>query len=429
MTSDGMLVRAAGGDWERLSHRAEVPSGGFSELFGEDLGPVIGTAKSLPVLAVSPVVAGAAPDVVCGGADGSLALVRLALGEHAADQILPELLGAAGAFHGMTLDEFVRVCGVAKMDELASRVMGGTPPKASRESWSAKLAQTLSSGRFELVGLVTDLPESVLAPMRFLNHSGSAQLRCIQVQLYSSASVTALQLSPLDTGLAVGVGSAESGRAAEIPGAGASQTTASGASRAGTKATPGARGGSRAEHSPGASSSSAKEAAVEKAEDRVPDQAMLLTEIARSSGDQAANLARLLVSGLERTFDDCSYENANGKVMLHATMAGLSEQPLRTLEVDGAGVVHVNFESLGPMDGDWSIRAELAQGMERLLGADLGDVRKISKLNVVIAEHLMDATLMEAFVEVIGDVMDTIRKDVEATARRAKELEAAAAAA
>jgi predicted RNA methylase len=67
--------------------------------------------------------------------------------------------------------------------------------------------------------------------------------------------------------------------------------------------------------------------------------------------------------------------------------------------------------------------------MERLLGADLGDVRKISKLNVVISEHLMDATLMEAFIEVIGDVMDTIRKDVEATARRAQELEAAASAA
>jgi len=53
------------------------------------------------------------------------------------------------------------------------------------------------------------------------------------------------------------------------------------------------------------------------------------------------------------------------------------------------------------VDKNWSIRAELAQAMSRLLGADLGDVKKISQLNLDIREHLMDTTLIDALAEIL----------------------------
>ena len=69
------------------------------------------------------------------------------------------------------------------------------------------------------------------------------------------------------------------------------------------------------------------------------------------------------------------------------------------------------------------MRAELCQGMERLLGADLGDVRKISQLNLSIAEHLMDSTLMDALAELLTDTVAAMRE--AGSARGAREAAAA----
>src|SRR3712207_8491306 len=70
--------------------------------------------------------------------------------------------------------------------------------------------------------------------------------------------------------------------------------------------------------------------------------------------------------------------------------------PYTTLFRSGTdGSVVLSFEALGELDASWETRDELCQGMERLLGTDLGDVRKISQLNLTIAEHLMDVTLVE----------------------------------
>jgi hypothetical protein len=49
--------------------------------------------------------------------------------------------------------------------------------------------------------------------------------------------------------------------------------------------------------------------------------------------------------------------------------------------------------------------------MGRMLGAELGDVKKISQLNLTIQEHLMDATLMEALAEILGDTVHALHAE------------------
>lgn len=394
MKSDGMLVRAAGGDWERLSPRSDIPAGSFDELFGDDLGPVLGHPIAMPVLTSTPLVAGGtAPDVICSTVEGHVALVRMALGTRS-ETVLPDLLAIAGAFDGLDLEGFLAACGVDKVDELASRVMGGTPPKATREAWASRLAETLQSGRFDLVALVSELPESALASIRFLNRSGAVRISCVGIQLYASASVTALQTVALDTGVAT--------TAERLPQAAAPVP-------------------SEQPKTPRESAASAKTAAGSPA--------ALGSAIEAAGGPAVGRLGTLVAEGLDRIFDTATYTGAGPDQRVECSVDGVGDAPIQLVTLDSSGIVHVDFEALSPVDGDWSVRAELAQGMERLLGADLGDVKKISKLNVALAEHLMDATLAEAFLELVGDIVTEVRDDAEATRRRAAELEAAASAA
>ncbi|MCW2973513.1 MAG: hypothetical protein JWN72_1786, partial [Thermoleophilia bacterium] len=120
--------------------------------------------------------------------------------------------------------------------------------------------------------------------------------------------------------------------------------------------------------------------------------------------DATAALLGQLQTACAEAFDDVSYEQVDDQPVLHAgvtTPDGVAT--VVTARVDGSIVLA--FEGVGVLDPTWTVRAELCQGMERLLGADLGDVRQISQLNLSVDEHLMDATLMEALVELLADTV------------------------
>jgi hypothetical protein len=124
------------------------------------------------------------------------------------------------------------------------------------------------------------------------------------------------------------------------------------------------------------------------------------------------------------TFDSVTYEGEAGEARMNALLDS-EDGPTALVTAGTDGSVVVSFEALSVLDAGWSVRAELCQGMERLLGADLGDVRKISQLNLSIGEHLMDATLMEALGELLNDTVEALRSSANGARSGAREAAAA----
>ncbi len=377
--TETMLVRSAGGGWEELRPRTTVPEGGVVEVFGEDVGPVLGAAAPVIVAACSPVLSTGEPDAICVDPDGGIWIVQLALdGDGSAT--LPQLLAFGGALTSMSYDAFEQLCDRAEGDSLVSFVEARAGSGFHKQSFEVTVAEALATGRFRLAALVREAAPALVQSMRFLNASG-AMGSLFEVTSFASDSVTAVRAKAVDLGTA-GVGGST--------GAGAAPLAAVGSAKAGRP-------------SLGAAS--------------------FVAATGKQSGDDTSELMAQLQKSCSATFDEVSYEGEGTDTQLHASLDG-PDGAVTMLVAGTDGSVVVSFEALGALDPGWTAREELCQGMERLLGADLGDVRKISQLNLSIGEHLMDATLMEALGDLLADTTGMLKGD-EGSARGARETAAA----
>jgi len=366
--TDTMLVRTAAGGWEALRPQADLPSGGVIELFGEDIGPVLGSATPLLVAACAPQLATGRPDAICLDAQGTVTVVTLGLGQ-ARQDTLASLLSFAGSLHGMDYDEFERLCDqVGATDENLAGFMAARNRHTDfhRGTFEVTVADALGQGRFQLVALVGTAPANLVQSMRYLNASG-ANVGLYETCAYVSSSVMAVQAKALNVGQSV----QQTPVLSEITAAG------------------------------------------------------LLAITERTCDEVTAKLMGQLQKFCTGNFDRVGYDGDS----LHAEMvASLNapDGPVDFVRAAGDGSIVLSFEALAPFDPMWTMRAELCQAMSRLLGADLGEVKKISQLNLSIGEHLMDATLMEALVEILGDTLEAVRGSETASDRRSNEAMAAA---
>lgn len=349
--TDTMLVRTSTGGWEELRPHAEVPDGGIIELFGEDIGPVLGSSTPVVVAASAPELPTGRPDAICVDAAGAVTVVTLGLAG-ARDDTLASLLSYAGALHGMGYEPFERLCErVGGGDEGLAGFIASRSRHADfhRGTFEVTVADALAHGRFRLVALVAGAPDTLVQSMRYLNASG-ANVALYEAHTYASSSVMAVQARALDVGQPVQQQPA------------LSEMTAAG----------------------------------------------LLAITERTCDELTARLMGQLQKFCAASFDDVRYEGDSTKAAMSAVLHGPQGDAV-ILTADSDGSVVLSFEGLAPFDPHWTVRAELCQAMSRLLGADLGEVKKISQLNLSIAEHLMDATLMEALIEILSDTISIVR--------------------
>jgi hypothetical protein len=374
--TETMLVRAAGGGWEELRPQTTLADGGLIELFGEDVGPVLGTAAPVIVAACSPMLATGSPDAIALDPDGGVWIIQLAL-EGDGARTLPELLAFGGGMAGMSYDAFDAICDRAAGDGLASYIEARSGSGFHRQSFEVAVAEALSHGRFRLVSIVREAAPTLVQSIRFLNASGAMGV-LVEATPFASDNITAIRARAID----VGTGGAMH--------AAASASGASGPVAAMAGAELGAAG--------------------------------FVAATGKMSGDDTSELMARLQKACSAAFDDVVYEGEAGDATMRAELQGPDGRvTMVTAGTDGS--VIVSFESLAAIDTGWGVRSELCQGMERLLGADLGDVRKISQLNLSIAEHLMDATLMDALAELLTDTVAELR--AETTSRGPREVAAA----
>jgi hypothetical protein len=357
-TSETMLVRTAAGAWEQLQPQVRVSDGGLAAMFGQDIGPVLGLPAPLVVVANSPRLATGTPDALCLDAEGNLTVVVLELGG-SAEGTLPALLGYAGSLHGMSFADFERLCNCAhgaaadSADPDASGLAGFVArhtmhPAFHRGTFEVTVADALAQGRFNLVALVRSAPATLLQSARYLNASG-ASVSCYETSSFASESVFAVQARAVDVG--------------QAPRDSVLRMTAAG----------------------------------------------LFAVTERTQDERTAKLMAQLQKFCAAAFDEVAYD---GDAQLATMSASLhvGDNKVLMLNADSSGKVNLSFEALAPVDKNWTVRAELCQSMNRMLGADLGDVKKISQLNLTIREHLMDATLMEALTEIVGDTVSQVRE-------------------
>lgn len=386
--NETLLVRAAGGAWEELQPRTELPEGGVSELLGDDVRAVLGAEQPVLVAACSPALPSGTPDALCVDASGGVWVIQIAL-DGTGDQLLGQLLGFAGALTGASFDDFAGYCDRRGDSSLADWVAGQAGDDFDPDEFQQAVTESLAAGRIRLVALVQEASPSLVQTFRYLTSAGALG-SIFELSSFGSSTVSAIRATQVDllgTGPTAGQRTAAAlaaAPAAELrPTVPASKAAASGQStrRAATSART-------------ASSTGPAEAAG----------AAFVDGATRASGDATAALLGQLQTACAVTFDDVSYEQVDGQPVLHAgvsTPEGVAT--IVSARVDGSIVLA--FEGVGALDPTWTVRAELCQGMERLLGADLGDVRQISQLNLSVAEHLMDATLMEALVDLLSDTV------------------------
>lgn len=371
--TETMLVRTAGGAWEELRPQVELPEGGLVDVFGEDIGPVLGATAPVLVAACQPLLSTGTPDAICVDPDGGVWIVQLAL-DGDGTVTLPQLLAFGGGLTGTSYDAFDEMCDRMQADSLSSWVEARSGAGFHRQSFEVAVADALAHGRFRLVSIVREAAPALVQSMRFLNASG-AMGSLYEASSFASATVTALRAKAVDVGSSV---------ATSVPTAGSTSTPA------------GARPGLGA--------------------------AGFVAATGKASGDQTGSLMAQLQKSCSATFAEVAYEGEGAAATMRALLDAQDEGSAM-VSAGTDGEVVVSFEALGPLDPGWSVREELCQGMERLLGADLGDVRKISRLNLSIDEHLMDATLMEALGELLADTVTALRE--QASARQAREAAAA----
>lgn len=354
-----MLVRTENGAWERLEPQHSVPDGGIAQLFGTDIGPVLGYSTPLVVAAVQPELSSGKPDALCIDADGNVFVVVLTFEKEAATT-LPTLLSHAGALHGMDFESFSNHCNIAHANGVTEGGLAAFVHEHNlhadfhRGTFEVTVADALAQGRFSLIAMVVSAPQTLLQSMRYLNASG-ADASCFEIASFCSNSVFAVQATPLDVG--------QQRRVVEM------KMTAAG----------------------------------------------LVAVTERLQNEATAKLMTQLQMFCTSNFSSVEYDGDNAAAWMRANIK-LKDDEAVLITAGSDGTVSIHFESLAPVDRNWQIRSNLVEGLNRLLGADLGEVKKISKLNLTMGEHLMDATLMELLCEILGDTIAATKGKVAAAA-------------
>ena len=387
--NETMLVRAAGGAWEELQPRTELPEGGVTDLLGDDVGAVLGASSPVLVAACSPVLPAGSPDAICVDPAGGVWIIQTAL-DGGGEQLLGELLSFAGGLTGATYERFTELCDRRGSDELAKWVSRSAGDGFDGSSFEAAVGASLAAGRIRLVALVRSASPTLVQSFRYLTAAGALG-SIFEVSSFGSSSVMAIRASEVDL---LGGGTAPvattapttAGRPADLRPTAPAKASSTDSARRTSRTGPAAAGGA---------------AFVEQTE--------------QFAGEATAALMGQLQTACATCFDDVVHAQDSDGALLRAgirTPTGVAT--VVTARPDGTIVLA--FDELGELDSSWTIRAELCQGMERLLGADLGDVRQISKLNLSVEEHLMDATLMEALTDLLMDTVGALRSDDRAGA-------------
>lgn len=374
--TETMLVRAAGGGWEELRPQTTLPDGGVVEVFGEDIGPVLGAPAPVIVAACSPPLGTGAPDAICVDPDGGIWIVQLDMAGDGS-LALPQLLAFGGALTSLAYDEFEALCDRRGSDSLTAFAEARAGAGFHRQSFEVAVADALAHGRFRLVAVVRDAAPTLVQSLRFLNATGAMGM-LFEATSFASETVSAIRAKAIDVG-SVGAGGAAT--TSHDDAAGAAAPARSGLGAAGFVAATG-----------------------------------------KAGGDDTGTLMAQLQKSCSSTFDDVRYDG-DGAEALMTCLLDSPDGPVAMVVAGTDGSIVVSFEALGALDPGWGAREELCQGMERLLGADLGDARKISQLNLSIREHLMDATLMEALCDLLADIVGALRD--QGSARGAREAAAA----
>lgn len=396
LMSETMLVRTANGSWEELRPHTEFPDGSMTELFGSDVGPVV--AADIPVLVAAsrPELPSGNPDAVCVDPSGGVWLVQAALAPGAAALLLPQLIAWGGGLTGMSFEAFERLCDERGSHSLGQWMEAQAADPFDRGEFERTVADNLRDGRFHLAALVPEADPTLVQSLRFLVASG-ARVTLVEASSFTSgtasgrAAVSAMRTRRVDLGAP---------RVAAVP--------ASAALAAPTAARPeAAQGGGRTEpaRGSGASSPAASKTPAEDAGDADAWAAFRAATCERGS-DHVADLIGVLHDRGSGTFAKLSYGEDGELPVMRCVLPGTSDAALVVARADGS--IMIDFAALASLDTQWTARAELCQGLERLLGTDLGDVRKVGQMNLTVQEHLMDTTLVEALVDLVADALSSL---------------------
>lgn len=391
--NETLLVRAAGGAWEELQPRTELPEGGVSELLGEDVRSVLGADLPVLVAACAPVLPAGAPDAICVDTSGGVWVLQTAL-DGPGDQLLGQLLGFAGGLTGASAATFADYCdrrgGSSLVDWVASHADDGFDPEAFQSGLEASLA----AGRIRLVALVQHASPTLVQSFRYLTSAGALG-SIFELASFGSSTVSAIRATQVDL----------LGASAQPAAAAPATPVASAPAAAPAPAAPAAPQAPVGGNAPRRSAANARASAP--TEPAAADGVAFVEAAAQVSGDSTAALLGQLQAACAAAFDDMTYEHGDAQAAMHAgvtTPDGVAT--MMTARADGS--IMLAFEDIGVLDPTWTVRAELCQGMERLLGTDLGDVRQISQLNLSVEEHLMDATLMDALTDLLADTVQSL---------------------
>lgn len=344
-----MLVRSTDGTWEALEPRGHVDSGGFLDTCGDDLGPVLDLPAPLYVLARNAKLSSGKVEAICASAQGTLALVGSFFASP--ESAVSTLLAHAGALHGMDFKDFEKACDASSksgwMAQLIKQRDGH--PDFQPEIFEMRLSEAVTNGSFQLIAFVDKAPKIVAQSMRYLNSSGAATVLCYEVASFAGDTVSAIQSSAVDVG-----------------------------------------------------------AKLEEVPLRMTEKGMAALA-ARSLGDKQGKLLAQLVRFSTGAFLEVLFDGDAESARMRAYAEPVTPSSIPLLTVVNTGDVTLDLRAIEQIDADWTIRAELVQGLSQLLGRNLGDPRSITDKHLSVTEHLMDATLMEVLTDTLSEALSLVR--------------------
>ncbi len=353
-----LLVRTHGGAWEPLTPQEPDGKTTFCEIFGSDIGPLVGSTAPILVVGEQTNLASGLVDALCVDADGCVYVVATAL-EASADAavLLPKLLAHAGSMHGIAFDEFERLCNrLANGETLTSHISSRAKhADVHEQTLTVAVTDALASGRFHLVAIVADAPETLVQSMRFLNASG-ASISCLNAETFSSGDVNAVKVALVDVGL--------TSRTIQV------SMTATG----------------------------------------------LLALVDRIHGSQTASRIGVMQRYCAENFDDVTYDGDMTSASMIASLH-IDGVSAAIAGIETEGIVWIDFEEIGKFDDSWTARTELAGAISRMIGTDLGEIARIGRIRLTLGEHLNDDTLMEMFTDMLNDTIDDLRSQVSGRSR------------
>lgn len=407
--SETLLVRTAGGNWEKLSTQDSIPEGDIVDVFGSELSPILHTDTPVIVVAASPHLGAGRPAGLGVDTLGGVWVLELDLSGDGATT-LPNLITFGGSLTGMSYEDFNTLCNACEGNSLFEHV-SKYAEKLNKQDFQESVTSSLSSGRINLISIVKQANQTLVSSMRFLNATGATGA-IYEATSFRSPSISAIQATKLDLNTEPKALPAPAKKEAPTPVQEevvdedffATKSTSDTAPEK-SKPKPELKEPEPEVKEPVLKEAVAEEVAPEKT--AKSSGSNFNQNTLKATNESTAKLMQLLQDALEKELDTVTYDASSTQLEAFLTDSDNSDALFVSAESNGNLVVF--FASLNNLDPKWRARTELCQGMERLLGTDLGDVEKISQLNLSISEHLMDASLMEALIDLLADAAQDVR--------------------